>query len=150
MHHHQRVHTQPLLLRPHILHYTSLSLPQPPGDYWGWFGSRSYHHTGPVSTFYAMREALQIVADEGLDKMWARHVAAHQQLWEGLHSLGLQSYVENDADRWVATSNEEVMHREGLQGVLRTYVLCSWAPANMCSCFTVLLLHLLYAGATVP
>lgn len=23
------------------------------GDYWGWYGKRSYHHTGPVSTFYA-------------------------------------------------------------------------------------------------
>ncbi|KAF6263065.1 pyridoxal phosphate-dependent transferase [Scenedesmus sp. NREL 46B-D3] len=69
------------------------------GDYWGWFGSRSYHHTGPVSTFYAMREALQIVADEGLEAMWARHLARHQQLWEGLGSLGLQPFVENDADR---------------------------------------------------
>jgi aspartate aminotransferase-like enzyme len=74
------------------------------GDYWGWFGSRSYHHTGPVSTFYAMREALQIVADEGLEAMWARHLARHQQLWEGLSSMGLQSYVENDADRWVGLS----------------------------------------------
>jgi alanine-glyoxylate transaminase/serine-glyoxylate transaminase/serine-pyruvate transaminase len=69
------------------------------GDYWGWFNSRSYHHTGPVSTFYAMREALQIVADEGLEAMWARHLARHQQLWEGLSSMGLQPYVENDADR---------------------------------------------------
>jgi hypothetical protein len=23
------------------------------GDYWGWFNKRSYHHTGPISTFYA-------------------------------------------------------------------------------------------------
>jgi hypothetical protein len=40
------------------------------GDYWGWFNKRSYHHTGPVSTFYAMREALAVVAEEGLDNMW--------------------------------------------------------------------------------
>lgn len=40
------------------------------GDYWGWFGKRSYHHTGPVSTFYAMREAMAVVAEEGLDNMW--------------------------------------------------------------------------------
>jgi alanine-glyoxylate transaminase/serine-glyoxylate transaminase/serine-pyruvate transaminase len=73
--------------------------PSTAGDYWGWFNSRSYHHTGPVSTFYAMREALQIVADEGLEAMWARHLARHQQLWEGLSSMGLQPYVENDADR---------------------------------------------------
>lgn len=40
------------------------------GDYWGWFGKRSYHHTGPVSTFYAMREAMAVVAEEGLENMW--------------------------------------------------------------------------------
>jgi aspartate aminotransferase-like enzyme len=40
------------------------------GDYWGWFNKRSYHHTGPVSTFYAMREALAVIAEEGLDNMW--------------------------------------------------------------------------------
>lgn len=40
------------------------------GDYWGWFNKRSYHHTGPVSTLYAMREALALVAEEGVDNMW--------------------------------------------------------------------------------
>ena len=25
------------------------------GDYWGWFGGRSYHHTGMVSLWYATR-----------------------------------------------------------------------------------------------
>lgn len=32
------------------------------GDYWGWNGTRSYHHTGCVSTWYAMREALALVS----------------------------------------------------------------------------------------
>ena len=45
-----------------------------PGDYWGWWKpARSYHHTGPVSTFYALREALAIVGEEGLQGMWDRH-----------------------------------------------------------------------------
>lgn len=30
----------------------------------GWYGSRSYHHTGMVSMWYAMREALAIVSGE--------------------------------------------------------------------------------------
>jgi aspartate aminotransferase-like enzyme len=34
------------------------------GDYWGWYDKRSYHHTAPISTFYAMREALAVVAEE--------------------------------------------------------------------------------------
>lgn len=75
------------------------SLARSAGDYWGWFGKRSYHHTGPVSTFYAMREALAIIAEEGLENMWARHLECHQQLWDGLKSLGLQSFVEKDEDR---------------------------------------------------
>lgn len=45
------------------------------GDYWGWWKpARSYHHTGPVSTFYALREALAIVGEEGLQNMWDRHL----------------------------------------------------------------------------
>ena len=70
------------------------------GDYWGWFGKRSYHHTGPVSTFYAMREALAIVGEEGLEVMWERHLKVHQQLWAGLEALGLEPYVKDPQDRW--------------------------------------------------
>lgn len=69
------------------------------GDYWGWFGSRSYHHTGMVSMWYAMREALALVAEEGLGPMWARHDAAYKQLWEGLTALGLEPFVEDPKDR---------------------------------------------------
>lgn len=69
------------------------------GDYWGWYGSRSYHHTGMVSMWYAMREALALVSEEGLDKMWARHEQVHKQLWEGLSALGLEPFVEDPKDR---------------------------------------------------
>lgn len=78
------------------------------GDYWGWFGKRSYHHTGPVSTFYAMREALSIVSEEGLESLWARHLAAHNQLWEGLSSLGLQPFVEKEEDRLITVNTIKV------------------------------------------
>jgi alanine-glyoxylate transaminase/serine-glyoxylate transaminase/serine-pyruvate transaminase len=78
------------------------------GDYWGWYGKRSYHHTGPVSTFYAMREALSIVSEEGLDSLWARHLAAHNQLWEGLSSLGLKPFVENEQDRLITVNTIKV------------------------------------------
>ncbi|GAB4822529.1 hypothetical protein N2152v2_009575 [Parachlorella kessleri] len=74
------------------------------GDYWGWYGKRWYHHTGMVSMWYAMREALALVAEEGLEPMWARHEAAHKQLWEGLGALGLQPFVEDPADRLVTVN----------------------------------------------
>ncbi len=35
--------------------------------------TRSYHHTAPISMVYAIREALTIVAKEGLESRWARH-----------------------------------------------------------------------------
>jgi alanine-glyoxylate transaminase/serine-glyoxylate transaminase/serine-pyruvate transaminase len=49
--------------------------------------------------WYAMREALAIVAEEGLEKMWARHEAVHKQMWEGLSKMGLEPFVEDPADR---------------------------------------------------
>lgn len=48
----------------------------------------------------AVREALAIVNEEGLEQLWARHLAAHNQLWEGLSSLGLKPFVEKEQDRW--------------------------------------------------
>ena len=78
------------------------------GDYWGWFGGRSYHHTGMVSTWYGLREALAIVAEEGLEAMWERHMACHNQLWEGLSAMGCKPFVENPKDR-LATVNTIVL-----------------------------------------
>jgi len=76
------------------------------GDYWGWNdpAKRSYHHTGCVSTWYAMREALALVGEAGLDKMWSEHRRLHESLWEGLRSMGLEPFVKDEADR-LATVN---------------------------------------------
>lgn len=78
------------------------------GEYWGWYGSRAYHHTGMVSTWYAMREALAIVAEEGLPAMWARHEACHHQLWDGLRSMGLEPFVTSPEDRLVTINTIKV------------------------------------------
>jgi alanine-glyoxylate transaminase/serine-glyoxylate transaminase/serine-pyruvate transaminase len=69
------------------------------GDQWGWYGKRFYHHTTAISTLYAMREALALVADEGLDNMWQRHFDMHKMLWEGLKDLKLEPFVQNEAER---------------------------------------------------
>lgn len=78
------------------------------GDYWGWYGKRSYHHTGMVSMWYAMREALALVAEEGLEAMWARHEAVHQQLWAGLSAMGLEPFVKDPKDRLCTVNTVEV------------------------------------------
>ena len=38
-------------------------------------GKRTYHHTAPMHLFYALREGLRLVAEEGLAARWARHQA---------------------------------------------------------------------------
>ncbi len=55
-------------------------------------GGRVYHHTAPVNMTYALREALAIVLEEGLENRIARHEQMHKRLRAGLEALGL-SYV---------------------------------------------------------
>lgn len=61
-----------------------------------------------VSTWYAMREALALVREEGLEPMWKRHLEQHQRLWEGLSSLGLKPFVEKEADRLITVNTIKV------------------------------------------
>jgi alanine-glyoxylate transaminase/serine-glyoxylate transaminase/serine-pyruvate transaminase len=55
--------------------------------YWG--QERFYHHTAPISMIYALREALHLVLEEGLEARWARHLRNHQALKAGLAAMGL-------------------------------------------------------------
>ncbi|XP_056132219.1 alanine--glyoxylate and serine--pyruvate aminotransferase a [Lampris incognitus] len=70
-------------------------------NYWGCEGkpSRMYHHTGPVSAFYSLRESLSIVAEEGLQNMWARHKTVAEYFHEGLEIMGLKLYVKDKKAR---------------------------------------------------
>jgi alanine-glyoxylate transaminase/serine-glyoxylate transaminase/serine-pyruvate transaminase len=59
--------------------------------YWG--SDRVYHHTAPVNMNFGMREALRLLADEGLDNAWSRHRRNAERLWQGLERLGLELHV---------------------------------------------------------
>jgi alanine-glyoxylate transaminase/serine-glyoxylate transaminase/serine-pyruvate transaminase len=61
-------------------------------QYWG--EDRVYHHTAPISMNYALREALRIVAEEGLEARFARHRRNHEALAAGLTALGLSLAAE--------------------------------------------------------
>ncbi|MCB9081011.1 MAG: alanine--glyoxylate aminotransferase family protein [Lewinellaceae bacterium] len=66
-------------------------------QYWGdgLVGSkRSYHHTAPVNTLYAMHEALRILQTEGLENSWNRHQRCHERLRDGLEALGFRYLVD--------------------------------------------------------
>ena len=62
--------------------------------YWG--PTRTYHHTAPINMNYGLREALRLVAEEGLAARWARHQANAEMLWDGLAAMGLQCHVASD------------------------------------------------------
>ncbi len=53
-------------------------------------GDRAYHHTAPINMNYAIREALRIVHEEGLESRWARHQKNHEALAAGLSAIGIE------------------------------------------------------------
>jgi alanine-glyoxylate transaminase/serine-glyoxylate transaminase/serine-pyruvate transaminase len=59
-------------------------------------GGRVYHHTAPINMTYALREALAIVVEEGLDERIERHRQMHLRLRAGLEKLGLK-YVPSQS-----------------------------------------------------
>ncbi len=62
-------------------------------DYWSGQGKRSYHHTAPVNSLYALHESLVMLQNEGLENSWARHRAQHNKLASGFADLGLEFIV---------------------------------------------------------
>jgi alanine-glyoxylate transaminase/serine-glyoxylate transaminase/serine-pyruvate transaminase len=55
--------------------------------------SHRYHHTAPISMFYALREALLVVEDEGIEKRWERHRRCHKLFVKGIEGMGLSMHV---------------------------------------------------------
>jgi alanine-glyoxylate transaminase/serine-glyoxylate transaminase/serine-pyruvate transaminase len=66
-------------------------------NYWG--KDRLYHHTPPISLIYALREAMRMVIEEGLEVRWERHRQNQLALIAGVEAMGLKPFVENPADR---------------------------------------------------
>ena len=60
-------------------------------NYWG--AARKYHHTAPVNMIYALREALRIIAEEGLEARFVRHRLNHRALVAGVEGMGLSMLV---------------------------------------------------------
>lgn len=65
-------------------------------DYWGEGAKRTYHHTAPVNSLYALHESLLILKEEGLESAWERHELHHKALVAGLESLGIEMLVPED------------------------------------------------------
>jgi alanine-glyoxylate transaminase/serine-glyoxylate transaminase/serine-pyruvate transaminase len=61
-------------------------------QYWG--AARTYHHTAPINMNYALREALRMIQEEGLEARFARHRAHAELLWAGLEEMDIALHVE--------------------------------------------------------
>ncbi len=79
-----------------------------PLDFWyldlkmidAWFGPKHvYHHTPSATLYYALREGLRVVSDEGLSNRWERHHRAHFRLLAGLEKIGFQPVVKQPEHR---------------------------------------------------
>jgi len=88
--------------------------------YWG--DQPSYHHTAPISTAYAFREALRLALEEGLETRYARHRENAERLWQGLEALDLPLLVPGphrlttlSTPRLPGTWDEAAMRRQLLE-----------------------------------
>ncbi len=62
-------------------------------------GAHRYHHTAPISMFYALREALSTIEDEGIQERFDRHRANHLAFVAAAEALGLEMMVADPAHR---------------------------------------------------
>lgn len=68
-----------------------------------WDADPAYHHTGPISTTYALREALRLVIEEGLEAGWDRHERVAGAMIAGIEAMGLS--IEVPESSWLPTLN---------------------------------------------
>lgn len=60
--------------------------------YWG--TERVYHHTAPASMFYALREGLRIIFEEGLEERFRRHQVLGDRLKMEMEGLGFKLFAQ--------------------------------------------------------
>ena len=59
-----------------------------------WSETRAYHHTSPINMTYALREALRMMMEEGLEDRIKRHARVAAGLRAGAEALGLTLLAE--------------------------------------------------------
>jgi alanine-glyoxylate transaminase / serine-glyoxylate transaminase / serine-pyruvate transaminase len=64
------------------------------GKYWD--SNRVYHHTAPINLYYGMREALRLIAEEGVENCWQRHQENVEYLWQRVEEIGLKLHVDRE------------------------------------------------------
>jgi len=65
-------------------------------SYWAGETKRSYHHTAPINSLYALHESLIILKEEGVENSWNRHKENGEKLVSELSKIGLNPFVKED------------------------------------------------------
>lgn len=65
-----------------------------------WSSDRAYHHTSPALMNYALREALEIILEEGLENRWERHRRNSISFVEGIEAMGLEMLPPAEHRLW--------------------------------------------------
>jgi alanine-glyoxylate transaminase/serine-glyoxylate transaminase/serine-pyruvate transaminase len=66
----------------------------------GYYWKHAYHHTASATMFYALREALALVREEGIEKRWDRHRRNHEAFVAGIEGLGMSMHVATGHRLW--------------------------------------------------
>jgi alanine-glyoxylate transaminase/serine-glyoxylate transaminase/serine-pyruvate transaminase len=61
--------------------------------YWG-ETTRTYHHTAPINSLFALHESLLLLKEEGLENAWARHHRHHMALKAGIEAMDMKFLVK--------------------------------------------------------
>ncbi len=83
--------------------------------------SHRYHHTAPISMFYALREALIVIQEEGIENRWERHRRSNRAFVKGIEALGLRMHVP--AEHRIATLNTVVVPQGVDEAKVRKHLL---------------------------
>jgi alanine-glyoxylate transaminase/serine-glyoxylate transaminase/serine-pyruvate transaminase len=67
-------------------------------DYFG--AARRYHHTAPITSFYAMRESLAAIEEEGVQNRFDRHQRNHLAFIRAMEAMGLEMLVRDGIRLW--------------------------------------------------
>ncbi len=63
------------------------------------YTGHKYHHTASATMFYALREGLAIVHEEGRENRWERHRRHHRAFVAGIEAIGLGMHVADPNNR---------------------------------------------------
>jgi alanine-glyoxylate transaminase / serine-glyoxylate transaminase / serine-pyruvate transaminase len=85
------------------------------------YTGHKYHHTASATMFYALREGLAMVAEEGLEARWQRHRTNHEAFVKGIEGMGVGMLVPEGHRLW--TLNTPRIPEGVDDGKVRQYLL---------------------------